>query len=158
MTGSLAVYGRPAPALEEPATNSQLSRVVPLSYATDNVLASLRRIAELMRLPDNWDSYGSIPIQPAAARRAIQVLLAAETEFPPPPRIVPVSGGGLQIEWAYGNRELEIEMLPDGSVEFLLAGDEQTLEWRLPLHQVDSFVPNLVSWLSGTRAYAAASR
>ena len=35
--------------------------------------------------------------------------------------IGPVPGGGIGIEWRYGNRDLNLEILPDGSIEFLKA-------------------------------------
>ena len=158
MTASTAVFDRSSPGLDEPATNSQLSRVVALSHATVNLLVPLRRIAELVALPDNWDSYGSPRINAVAAQRAILVLFAAEMGFPPPPRIVPVSGGGLQIEWAHGNRELEIEILPGGAIEVLAVEGERTFEWEVPTELIPSVVPNLVSTLFRARIYAAANR
>lgn len=156
MTASAAAFNPPNPGLEEPTTYSQLSKVVSLSDATASLLESLRRIEKLKALQPNWDSYGSPPVQPAAAQAAVQVLYAAQADYCPPPRIVPVPGGGLQIEWARGSRELEIEMLPDGSIEFLRVEGSQTFEEPLPVNRIYSFVPNLVRWLTETKGYAAA--
>jgi len=114
--GTAAVFDRVTPQMGEPATNAQLSGIVPFSSATPGFIDALRTISNLMRLSDNWNSYGSPQIQPAAVQRAVEVLIAAEADAPPSPRIVPVSGGGLQIEWAAGARELEVELLPDGSI------------------------------------------
>jgi hypothetical protein len=159
MTASAAAFSHQTPEIEEPATNSQLSRVVPLSYATSALLVSLRRIGELMRLPDDWDTYGSPRIQQPAAQKAVQVLSAAAAlEHLPTPQIVPVSGGGLQIEWTSGNRELEIEILPDSSIEYLIAEADQTYEAPIPAEHAHLFVQSLVHWLSGTRAYAGPIR
>jgi len=35
------------------------------------------------------------------------------------PRVIPVSGGGVQLEWSFGVREIEIEVDDDGLVEYL---------------------------------------
>jgi hypothetical protein len=158
MTASTAVFDRSVPRMEELATNSQFSGVVPISYATVALISALRRVEELMRLPDNWDSYGSPHIETAAAQRILQVLLAAQSEYSPAPQIVPVSGGGMQIEWAVGNCELEVEALPDGSVEFLFVEGDRTLEMPLPATQIELFIPTLMSQLCGTEAYAASLR
>jgi hypothetical protein len=111
-----------------------------------------------MHLPDNWDSYGSPHIQEVAAQRILEILSAAQTEYSPIPRIVPVSGGGMQVEWGVGNCELEVEALPDGSVEFLLVDGERTYEMPVPATQIGVFIPTLMSRLCGTEAYAASIR
>jgi hypothetical protein len=158
MRTSAAVFSRQIPEIEEPATNSQLSRVLLLYYAKSALLASLRRIAELKSMPDDWDSYGSPRVQQLAARRAVGVVCAAATEEVRPPQIVPVSGGGLQIEWTSANRELEIEILPDGSIEYLAVEAERTDEGPIPPEHADLFVQGLVRWLSGRNVYAGPIR
>jgi hypothetical protein len=61
----------------------------------------------------------------------------------PVPRILPVSGGGIQFEWENGKRELEIEFRPDMNIEFLLAEDGEPIEARKDFKSVD----DLLSWL-----------
>jgi hypothetical protein len=146
------------PQMVEPVRNAQLSEIVPFFDATPEFIDALRAISDLMQLDDNWDSYGSPRIQRAAVERAVQVLRAADKQDPPPPRIVPVSGGGLQIEWAAGARELEVEMLPDGSIEFLRVEGNEMTEAPLPPGRVDLVVPMLLEWLSREEAHAAAIR
>ncbi len=153
-----AVFGRITPQMQGPATSAQLSGIVPLSDATPRFVDALRTISNLMRLPDNWDSYGSPRIKQVAVQGAVEVLIAADGEDPPPPRIVPISGGGLQIEWGAGVRELEIEMLPDGSIEFLKVEGSQMTEMPLPAEQIYLVVPMLLQWLSREQAHAAAIR
>ncbi len=153
-----AVFDRMTRQMEGPVTSAQLSGIVPLSDATPRFVDAVRAISTLMRLPDNWDSYGSPRIRQAAAQRAVEVLIAAEAQDPPPPRIVPVSGGGLQIEWGAGVRELEVEMLPDGSIEFLKVEGNQMSEARLPAERIYLDVPMLLQWLSREEAHAAAIR
>ena len=158
MITSAAVFSRQMPEIQEPTTNSQLSKVVLLYYATSALFASLRRIGELKQLPEDWDSYGSPRVQQLAAQRAVEIVRAAAMEDVHPPQIVPVSGGGLQIEWTSGKRELEIEVLPDGSIEYLAVDAHQTMEGPVPIKNLDWSVQTLVCWLSGTNAYAGPIR
>ena len=57
----------------------------------------------------------------------------------PTPRVCPVTGGGIHFAWQVQDREVEIEILPDGSAEYLVvekesnSGVERTLEGSLPL-------------------------
>jgi hypothetical protein len=66
--------------------------------------------AEVRALQPDWDSYGAVPI----AERAIKTMrnyLAAGRESAERPRVVPLSNGGLQLE--YSHREICFE--PDGT-------------------------------------------
>jgi hypothetical protein len=73
----------------------------------------------------------------------------------PTAHIGPVSGGGLGVEWRNRDRDLSLEILPDGSIEYLKAE-------RTPLgfdtdHMEDGEIPHdrvgevraLIRWLLG---------
>ena len=152
------VFDRSQRAMGELSTNAQLSAIVPLLMVSPVFAESLRTISELARLPDNWDSYGSPKVQPAAVQRAIEVLAAAQAESVPAPRIVPVAGGGLQIEWDAGPRELEIEVLPGGGIEVLMVEGETMNEAPLPVDRINPLVPMLLAWLTAVNSYAAEIR
>lgn len=48
----------------------------------------------------------------------------------PDPVVVPLSHGGIQIEWYYNNTEIEIEIPPDGDISIFVAHpDGGTSEW-----------------------------
>ena len=81
--------------------------------------SAIRALLELRKLEDDWDGSGSPPITPSAVECARALLVALEIDDPPEPQIVPVPGGGLQIEWESAERELEIEILPSGAIEYL---------------------------------------
>lgn len=74
------------------------------------------KLAEIARLQQGWDTYGSPPITDAAIRMA--VIVAAAIDAPATLRaIVPVPGGGIQFEFSARNgRELEIEILREGVI------------------------------------------
>ena len=79
-------------------------------------LPSLERAREkllsLRDLPENWNTYGSPPIEEAAIKAGERFLDLLSTMA-----VVPVSGGGVQFEIGGA---LEIEFLPDGSCEVLV--------------------------------------
>ena len=82
----------------------------------------LPRLAELAALEENWDSYGSPPPSTelighalAMVQRAERLLgySHAEQQLMPTPSIVPLSGGGIQIEWQTPVQELELEFFEE---------------------------------------------
>jgi hypothetical protein len=89
--------------------------------------AAVQTLRELARMPQNWDGYDSPPLTTGASHTAME-LLAAIGDALTGSRIAPVSGGGVQFEWHIGPRELELEILPDGSIQFLIVAGDQMQE------------------------------
>jgi hypothetical protein len=89
----------------------------------DCFIATLNKVRELALLSENWDSYGSRPIQPMAIEKTVEILFSLSNSNLPQPLIFPVPGGGLQLEWQNEECELEVEVLPDGSVEYLMVDE-----------------------------------
>ena len=126
---------------------TQFSRVIPLSDVEPWLLVVWKAIAKLKELPDNWDGYGSPAIQSAALTAGFRLVLAIKTEKQPIPHVSPVPGGGIQLEWQTPNRELELEILPNGSVEYLtVTKDDQMEDGCLSVDQTDK-VQGLIRWL-----------
>jgi hypothetical protein len=68
----------------------------------------LGRLKELSGLPANWDHHGAPPVNAsdlAAALKTLSGVMAADT---PAPAIVPISGGGLQLEWHRAGLDVEV--------------------------------------------------
>lgn len=107
----------------------------------------VEKIAELARLSENWDSYGSRPIQPAAIEKTIELLRELSKFDLPLPQIFPVPGGGIQLEWQNAERELEIELLSDGSVEFLIVDEEGEMREGQISPYSSAEIYRLVHWL-----------
>lgn len=123
--------------------------VTPLAGASSWLRAAQRKISELARLAENWDSYGSRPIQGAAIKQASDALGYLSSLNLPPPQIFPVPGGGLQLEFEQSGRELEIEFLPDGSTEYLqIASDGEMREGSIPSGSKGDLC-RLAYWLQG---------
>lgn len=125
----------------------QWSEVVPYATASDWFLASVGTVARLSKLPADWDSYGSPPVTAEARSQALRLLALLNGQASAMPQIGPVPGGGLQMEWSQGHRALELEVRPDGSVEFLRAYDDDKMEeGRIPTDRVDR-LRQQVHWL-----------
>lgn len=108
----------------------------------------VEKISSYRSLPQNWNSYGSPPPSAIARQKAIRFIIALLDEKQPRPRVTPVSGGGIQFEWSYGEREIEIEFLHDGTVEYLLtdakANDELPGRFDQPSR---ADIKRFLSWL-----------
>jgi hypothetical protein len=101
----------------------------------------LRSLQELLGLPAGWDSYAARPLSPEAAMAALRLLLRVMHANTPPPAVVPLSCGGVQLEWHRGGMDIELTVPVTGPVEVwcedLQAGTER--EFSLGQH-VDELV------------------
>jgi len=105
----------------------------------------IKKVLGTLLLPENWDSYGGRTPKSQAAETAIQIIASITQADPPRPRVVPLGTGGIQLEWKKGQRELEVECRPDGSVEVLkIEGDA---EGELCSACLPADVVRLVAWL-----------
>lgn len=68
----------------------------------------LHKIREIKDLKQNWDSYGAPPIDDGAIAHAHQVLMAMDTDQPF--AIVPMSSGGVQLEWTEDGYRFELSI------------------------------------------------
>jgi hypothetical protein len=138
-----------------PVPSTQWSEVTSLWRSQPWVADASRTMARMSALSENWDGQGS----PAPARTVLNVMNRLFKEIDaydlPTAHIGPVLGGGLGIEWRNGDRDLSLEILPDGSIEYLKA--EKTPLGFDTDHMEDGEVPNdrlgevraLIRWLSG---------
>lgn len=145
----------------------EMSRVVPVDALSRPWMGhSLLRIRDLAAMPDDWDTYGSPRIHPEAVNAAIQLLREIAPFDPPAPHIVPTSGGGLQMEWGTGRRELEIGVAPEGTIDYLKDENDDMEGGDIALNDTRRLA-EIVMWLRGedtastpidrTSAYAAVS-
>jgi hypothetical protein len=84
-----------------------------------------RRIPELMALPSGWDGYGGKPLARATAYIAINLMAQICRENTPSPSLVPMSGGGVQIEWHLGPIDLEISVCAPGQITVFYTDERQ---------------------------------
>ena len=82
-------------------------------------IETIRKLFQLLVLPHDWDSYSSPPPSQVAVKTAVRLILDIDFDYSVSPHVVPVSGGGIQLEWRLGSREVEIEIDCEGSAEYL---------------------------------------
>lgn len=132
-------------------THLQWSRDLPVAQLEPWQIRALEDVLRLAALPPNWDSYGSPPPKRNAIEASIILLVSAAPSDLPEPDVVPVSGGGIQIEWAMGRRELELNVLPSGAVEYLKAEDGEPVREDI-MGVLDSIhLHSLLTWLTSGR-------
>lgn len=117
------------PAINNQIYTGQLSAVTPITSEMSLWLQdSQKELQNLKTLPENWDSYGSPQITNQASKKVADLLHNLACFGLNKPNLFPVSGGGLQLEWQNGERELEIEVLPDGTIEFLIVNENEEMK------------------------------
>jgi hypothetical protein len=92
------------------------------------VVPTIQRLAELQLLPYDWDSYGGLPLQPKHVQAALQFLNAVMGDDVVLPDIVPLSDGGIQLEWRIGDHEIDFisEDEPGSPTLLVTSGTETT--------------------------------
>ena len=86
-------------------------------------------LREVSALPANWDGDGSPAPSPAivsAADALLNHLLDFDAPF-----VVPVSGGGLQLEWSVGGKHLELAFIDSETVIFLTETPPTPYSWSV---------------------------
>lgn len=91
-------------------------------------------INKLLSLNPGWDTYGGLPASEAAARKAVNIISRLISQAARPPAIVPVSDGGVQLEWHNNNWDVEIEVHPDGNISTFV--DNGTFSHTWANHQL----------------------
>jgi hypothetical protein len=108
------------------------------------------KISALRQLPPGWDGYAARQISPAIIDAAIEFVKALKDNVAPRPRIVPLTSGGLQLEWVSGERNaLELEFESPEKIHYL--------RWQPTAHVEDEnvfdvtdvrFAEGLLEWFA----------
>jgi hypothetical protein len=80
----------------------------------------MQGLVDLLTLPENWDSYGAPPIVPKIINDAMSLMNGVLGPSSPAPRVVPLSSGGLQLEWHRNGIDLEVVFDRDEQAFFYL--------------------------------------
>lgn len=68
-------------------------------------------LIDLRTLPPNWDSYNAMPVNTKLVDTALTFMSGLLGPSSPAPRVVPLSSGGLQLEWH--RNEIDVEVVFD---------------------------------------------
>lgn len=101
-------------------------------------LDAIRKVCGFGDLRANWDAHNSGAPSRGVRKCAVELLLSVPGTNWPAPRVVPVSGGGLHLEWLVGSRELELYIEPDCRIELLRVENGMPIEEDSP-EDVSSF-------------------
>jgi len=132
----------------------------PVEYVADSTTDSFYAVTSLIekaiddldalsKLPIDWDSYGSPKISDDLIMAAKRFLYQLEFEFIAP-RVVPVSGGGIQLEWQIGERELELEFTDSENIGYLKVSNEEPIEESQFNRNDFNTGRNTIQWLRGS--------
>ncbi len=97
---------------------------------------TVKRLNELLALPENWDSYGAARVDPRAIDHALRLLGITMHPETPPPAVVPTPHGGVQLEWHQKTVDLEIEVPPVGALHVAYENFATGVNWEDDL-QID---------------------
>ena len=117
----------------------------------------LPRVEQLAALKEDWDSYNSPPPYLklmcdalGAVQRAERLLRYSQAQLAtmPTPSLVPLSGGGIQIEWQTPLKELELEFFEENAAAALAVdiATGETTEGAFDATDFDT-VSDLLAWL-----------
>lgn len=110
------------------AATGRLSIASPLAL---RVFQLARQVEAFRALPPNWDTYGALPTQEPAIRRAQQLLdllsLQLTSSRSVSIHVFPMRDGGVQLEVDREGAEMEIEVHPDGTEDYLVFNGEGQL-------------------------------
>lgn len=123
--------------IREATDDEEDGLIVPSEFFRGERTAAYRttveRLADIAKLGPNWNSYGAVPVHPATigfvssfVRDMAAVLADYDIELPVP-FVTPTPYGGIQLEWAANERELELEIPTPKRYHFLrtFAGIEE---------------------------------
>ena len=93
-------------------------------------LPAVQACAELLHLPQDWNSYGARPIDPAAVASALQLLLNIMHPDTPLPLFIPTNRGGIHLEWHTHGMDLEVEQLSKDQLYIYGEDHQHGTEWE----------------------------
>ena len=97
-----------------------------------------KRLRELRHLPIGWDGHDGKPLDPLTSMSAADILISANNEGTPMPAIMPLSCGGLQVEWHRNGWDVEIEILSPDKGNVYASNFAQVIEDEFPLDGINN--------------------
>lgn len=116
-----------------------------------------KNLDRLRQLSYGWDGPGSLPIDSSLINRVnalIRETLSSLGEKALAPFVVPLSSGGVQVEWHTGRGKLEFELGADGAATIWVrdhsTGHEFETNGAKALNQFLRWAPQLAEQVDGT--------
>jgi hypothetical protein len=147
-------YSADASAATDPA-HHPLRLLIALRRAMPNWWPTVwEDIERISVLPKNWDGRGANQVDPFDVRDALVFLDRVMESDTQPPRVAPLSSGGIELLWRGNNVEVEAVFDRSREEHILLveAGDE---EWDAPIRDADSLFVSIRDRLTTHHALPA---
>lgn len=130
----------------EPMHSSQSVPAAPCNEVGDWVKPALIALDRIRLLPVGWDANHGPRVTRDALQTAIAIIYAGRRHTIPHVNVSPVVGGGIGLHFTSERREIDVEILPGGGVEYLLVErptdpeeEECVVEGELATDQVAAF-------------------
>ena len=126
-------YERNQPTFRSIRLGDQYAKVAFLpGKEPDWLSAIVDRLTVVAGLSENWDSYGSAPVDQRALQHALSLLIVSLMHVAPfVPRIWATKTGKVEIQWHAGGKSLELEIDRDGQIHaFYCDDDDPDAEWE----------------------------
>jgi hypothetical protein len=127
---------------------------VPQQYYDPNFkTAIIGQLEALGELSPGWDGYNALSPSVEIVHAAVMFVRSLSDHIAPRPRVVPLVSGALQLEWADGERVLELEFESPTTIHYLRWDPQATVsdETDLPVESV-SQVEGLIKWFTRRNA------
>lgn len=111
--------------------------------ATYSLMKAIQCLSGLRQLAPRWDGHSAEVLTDDACETAVRLLVALAIPSPPTAQLVPLTDGGVQIEWHAGVNDVEIEVDRSGEVHvFIIASDGLVeLNRELPPSSIPIVIP-----------------
>ena len=126
------------------------THVVALREIAAGLVALDARLDQIAALEPNWDGRGAPPVD----RALLRAVRAWSQDMPgwafaTPPAVVPLSSGGLQLEWRFADRLLELEFETSDQLHFLRWHPAREIDEEDTFPATDrSRAEQLVAWVT----------
>lgn len=111
--------------------------------ATRSLMKAIQTLSHLRQLEPRWDGRSAEMLTDDACETAVRLLASLAIPAPPTAQLVPLTDGGVQLEWHAGGINVEIEVDPIGEVHaFISAPDGSVvLNRELPPSLMPLIIP-----------------
>lgn len=90
----------------------------------------IHQVRKLLKLQQNWDSRGAQCIDRDLLEASVILLLKVMRASTPPPCMIPLSSGGVQIEWHMRGMDFEIEFCSTDCLDVFYEDHRDSTTWE----------------------------
>lgn len=115
-----------------------------LGRETANSLTkAIQSLFRLRQLEARWDGHSAEVLTDDACETAVRLLVALAIPAPPTAQLVPLTDGGVQLEWHAGGNDIEIEVDRSGEIHVFISAADGSVELNqeLPPSSIPVVIP-----------------